>query len=132
MSCITFWGARTTYMILCLGWYKTCRRSQGFSTHNLNSWAFRSALVVVNCVIVVLLYCSLLFLFIMLYPYHCLMSQSLVIIAVHPLSTNLVTLGNPCLMLMDCLVLSSLLVKGALKHHTYDDFKQHKRGILQN
>ena len=30
-------------------------------------------------------------------------------------------------MLMDCLILLNLLIKGALKHHTYDDFKQHRK-----
>ena len=31
-------------------------------------------------------------------------------------------------MLMGCIISLSMLIKGALKHHTYDDFKQHKRG----
>ena len=28
------------------------------------------------------------------------------------------------------MLLVSMLIKGALKHHTYSDFKQHRRGIL--
>ena len=49
---------RTTYRVLCLGWYKTCRGQQGFSTHKLNSWAFSGVLVVESShhVIIVLLY----------------------------------------------------------------------------
>ena len=33
-------------------------------------------------------------------------------------------------MVMGCLILLSLLIKDALKHHTYGDFKQHERGIF--
>ena len=37
--------------LLCLGWYKTCRGWWGFPTHNVNSWAFSSVLVVLSYVI---------------------------------------------------------------------------------
>lgn len=66
----------------------------------------------------------------MLYPSHCLVSQFFVIaIFWNPLLTYLVTLCSPSIMLMSCLVLLSMSIKCALKHLTYNDFKQHKRGI---
>ena len=120
---------RTKYIILCLGWYKTCRGSQGFLAHNLNSWEISIVLVVFGHVIAMFLYCLVVFLFIVLYPYHVSVSQSLVIIVFHPLSTNLMTWGSPWLMLISCILLLSILIKGALKHHPYDDFKQHIKGV---
>ena len=92
-----YYSGRTTYKVLCLGWYKIGRRSQGLPTHNVNSSTFSSVLVhhVVSLVITIFL----------------------------PLLTYLVIEGNPCLMLMSCLILLTMLIKGALKHHTYGDFK---------
>ena len=98
MSCIFnffFFFCRTTYRVLCLGWYKTCRGSQGFSTHNFNSWAFNRYYCSAQSCCRSVLYCLVVFLFIMLYPYHCLVSQSLVIIVFRPLLTNLIRQGNP-------------------------------------
>ena len=90
---------RTTYRVLCLGWYKTCRGSQGFSTHNLNSWAFFYFVFSCSawscyCNVIVLFSSDLVvvFLFIMSYFYCYLMSWSLVITLFHPLSTHLMRL----------------------------------------
>ena len=33
-------------------------------------------------------------------------------------------------MLISCLILLRVLIKGALQHHTYDDFSEHIRGII--
>lgn len=54
MLSITF--CKTTFRVLCLGWCKICRGSQGFSTYNLNIWAFSSVHAVLNHVIIVFLY----------------------------------------------------------------------------
>ena len=75
---------------------QTLQRSQGFSTHILNSQAISSVLVVISCVVKVffVLFSGVFvveFLFIMLYSCRCLVSESLIIIVFHPLSSDLVT-----------------------------------------
>lgn len=106
---------RTAYKIFCLGWYNIGRRSQGFSTHNLNS-------CIISSVIVVFLYffqqCSCSFILVHYGVSH-------VIIIFHPLLTYLITESNPCRMLM----ILTMLIQIVFKHHTHDEFKQHIRGI---
>ena len=46
------------------------------------------------------------------------MSQFLVIVVFHSLPTNLVTYCSPSLKVNCCLMLPSLLMKGALKHQS--------------
>ena len=74
------------YMVLCLGWHKARRGSQGFSTHNLNSWAFISVLVdLFSGAIVVFLYCLVMFLWL----YSCSSCCKLVFLSLFGVS-------NPC------------------------------------
>jgi hypothetical protein len=89
MSSIPFFS-RTTFRVLCLRWYKTCRESQGFL---LTTSTLEHFVVVLYCLIVLLqcfFYCLVVLLFNVLHPYHCLVSQSflLLLIVFHRLSTT--------------------------------------------
>ena len=53
---------KTTYRVMCLGWYKTYIGSSGFSTHIIIFWALSNVLVVLSHDIVVLLRCLVVFL----------------------------------------------------------------------
>ena len=45
----SYFLCRATYRVLCLGWYKPCEGSQGFSTHKLNSQVMYCSCSVQSC-----------------------------------------------------------------------------------
>ena len=94
--CICFLGS---YLGGCVVW-NSCGRGWGSWSwiHALTScekpWEicnYESNFNFFKCVMVAFLYCLVVFLFIMLHPHHCLVSQSLVITIFHSLSIDLVT-----------------------------------------